>query len=268
VTRGTVLISGAAGGIGLKTVERFLACDYEVLGVDLDDTVTSIDLPGFRGLVADVRDAEALESAVSEHADRAHLRHVVGLAGWTGKHEGKLLDLPPVEAMDVFRDSVDLNLSGQFALIAVALPYLERTAGDRSITLCSSVNALASYGVAAYSAAKAGLIGMMNALSTNLGSRGIRINTVAPGTTRTAHFERDARDVGDPGALERIAGTIPLQRVAEPIDVAEAIECLADRLTFVTGEVLRVDGGQLLAPVSGPALPPWRERLRRRVFGS
>lgn len=268
MSRGTALISGAAGGIGQKTVERFLERDYEVLGIDLDESVASINLSGFRGLVADVRDVEALESAVAQLGDGARLRHVVSLAGWSGDEELELLELPPARAMGVFRDSVDLNLAGHFALLRVALPHLERTSGDRSITLCGSINAFRGYGAAAYSAGKAGLVGMMHALAPPLGRRGIRINLVAPGTTRTEHFQRDAREAGDPGAADRIATEVPLGRVAEASDVAETIESLADQLSFVTDEVIRVDGGQMLAPVSRAPRPRWRGRLRRRVFGS
>jgi NAD(P)-dependent dehydrogenase (short-subunit alcohol dehydrogenase family) len=138
-------------------------------------------------------------------------------------------------------------------LIQAALPRLIAADGDRSITLCSSVNALRGYGAPAYSAAKAGLIGMTHALATPLGKRGIRVNVVAPGTTRTPLVEEEMRRANDPSRLDRKAKEVPLGRVAMPEDVAAAIESLADRMTYVTDEVIKVDGGQLLAgPMDAP----------------
>jgi NAD(P)-dependent dehydrogenase (short-subunit alcohol dehydrogenase family) len=269
VSKGAVLISGAAGGIGVATVDRFLASGYEVAGIDLAPSVEGLRTERYRGRVADVTRPEELAVVLAEILDGLELRHVVCLAGGVLDAERDvLLEPDTTAARAAFDSSLALNLSGQFSLVHSSLPRLNGTDGDRSIVLCSSVNALRGYGMPGYSAAKAGLIGMMHALATPLGHLGIRVNVVAPGTTRTPAIERDIAWAGDPGAADRIPRQIPLGRMAEPRDVATSIEVLADQLTHVTDEVVRVDGGQLLARPDGAPdrrLQRWRRRVGRRL---
>jgi|tagenome__1003787_1003787.scaffolds.fasta_scaffold20738094_2 NAD(P)-dependent dehydrogenase (short-subunit alcohol dehydrogenase family) len=266
---GAVLISGAAGGIGQATVDRFLASGYEVAGLDLSPSVESLRPEPYRGKAADVTDHERLPGEVSEVLEGLQLRHVVSLAGRVVEEERGPVDREYAVALEGFSRSVTLNLVGQFAVVQASLPGLLASDGDRSITLCSSVNALRGFGAPAYSAAKAGLIGMMHALATPLGRRGVRINVVAPGTTRTPLLEEEIRRSGDPGILERKANEIPMGRVGMPADVAAVIEALADRLTYVNDEVIRVDGGQLLAepfdPTLNRRLARWGRGVRRRL---
>src|SRR3954451_15425823 len=241
---------------------------YDVAGIDLAPSVETLRSGSYRGKVADVTEPAQLTAAVDELLENLELRHVVGLAGRVLPDEAgsNWPDVPA--AVGGFSRSVSLNLTGQFALICAALPKLDAADGDRSITLCSSVNALRGFGAPAYSGAKAGLIGMMHALATPLGGLGIRINVVAPGTTRTPLLLEEIALAGDAKLLERKAAEIPLGRVAEPEDVAPAIESAADRLTYVTDEVIKVDGGQLLArPVDPPGrrTDRWRRRIRRRL---
>jgi NAD(P)-dependent dehydrogenase (short-subunit alcohol dehydrogenase family) len=239
MSAGAVLISGAAGGIGAATVDRFLAGGHDVLGIDLVEPKR--DDPRFRSEIADVRDPVAVVAAVGSLAGEGPISHVVGLAGAPLPGELEILHVDPVEAAELFASSLQLNLTGQFNLLRAALPCLTRADGERSITLCSSINALAGFGGPAYSAAKAGLIGMMHAMAEPLGRERIRINVVAPGTTRTpkAEAERGRHE------FERAADTTHLGKVGSADDVAAAIESLTVGLTHVTDQVLRVDGGQL-----------------------
>jgi NAD(P)-dependent dehydrogenase (short-subunit alcohol dehydrogenase family) len=266
VSKGAVLISGAAGGIGIATVDRFLASGYEVAGIDISPTVEGLRPERYRGAVADVTEPGQLASAVDRLLDGLELKHVVGLAGRVVPEEGNILATrDSAAATEAFNSSLSLNLSGQFSLIHAALERLEQAGGDRSITLCSSVNALRGYGMAAYSAAKAGLAGMTHALATPLGAQGIRINVVAPGSTRTPLLASELDRANDPTAMDRKAKEIPLGRIGNPEDVAAVIESLADRLTYVTDEVIKVDGGHLLA--APPDRRPVRmvDRVRHRV---
>jgi NAD(P)-dependent dehydrogenase (short-subunit alcohol dehydrogenase family) len=267
VSKGAVLISGAAGGIGTATVDRFLASGYEVAGLDLSSAVETLRPGRYRGRVADVTKPDELAAALEDLLGDLELRHVVGLAGAALPQERDILLQPdPLAAEQAFSDTISLNLTGQFSLLHASMPRLERADGDRSIVLCSSVNALRGFGMPGYSAAKAGQIGMMHALATPLGRLGMRINVVAPGTTRTPLVEREIG--GDEQTWERWAEEIPLGRVAQPEDVAAAIESLADRLTLVTDEVIRVDGGQVLAQPAGRGpdrVKRWRRRVRHRL---
>ena len=264
MSKGTVLISGAAGGIGSATVDRFLASGYEVAGIDTSPAVETLRPGDYDGKVADVTNPERLLAAVEQLLDGRELRHVVGLAGRVLEDEPESVEADVALAVDGFSRSVALNLTGQFALIQSALPKLSEATGDRSIILCSSVNALRGYGAPAYSAAKAGLIGMTHVLAGLLGRRGIRINVVAPGSTRTPLVEEEMRRAKDHTRLDRAARHIPLGRVAEPDDIAAVIESLADRMTYVSDEVIRIDGGQLLAPPAGSVPSGLRRWLQNR----
>jgi NAD(P)-dependent dehydrogenase (short-subunit alcohol dehydrogenase family) len=266
VSKGAVLISGAAGGIGTATVDRFLASGYEVAGIDISPAVEGLRPERYRGAVADVTEPGQLAAAVDRLLDGLELKHVVGLAGRVVPAEGNILSIrDPGAATEAFDSSLSLNLSAQFTLIHATLEWLGHARGDRSITLCSSVNALRGYGVPAYSAAKAGLTGMMHALATPLGARGIRINVVAPGTTRTPLLESDLANASDPTAMDRKEQEVPLGRIGMPEDVAAVIESLADRMTYVTDEVIKVDGGHLLAQPLDRGPLRIVERVRRGV---
>jgi NAD(P)-dependent dehydrogenase (short-subunit alcohol dehydrogenase family) len=267
VSKGAVLISGAAGGIGQAVVDRLLSSGYEVAGLDLSPAVQALRPPPYRGKVADVTETASLPAAVDEVLDGAELRHVVGLAGRVVEEERGPVVPEFKRAIDGFSRSVALNLTGQFALLQAALPRLLEAEGDRSITLCSSINALAGMGAAGYSSAKAGLTGMTHALSPWLGKHGIRMNVIAPGTTRTPLLEEEIEMAGgDLRLLDRVADQIPLGRIAEPEDVAAVVEALIDRMTFVTDELIRIDGGQLLARPSGQAPSRLRRWLHNRPF--
>ena len=157
-------------------------------------------------------------------------------------------------------------------MICCTFERLADADGDRSITLCSSVSALQGYGSPAYAAAKAGLIGMMNTLSTPFAQRGVRLNIVAPGTIRTPLTEMLTERGGDSAWLDRKGKRVPLGRVGQPDDVAAVIEALADRMTYIAGQTITVDGGHVLTmpPVPGPrtfrsGVQSVRSRVRLRT---
>lgn len=239
-----ILVTGAAGAIGRATVRAFRAAGCRVVGFDTDPAVVeAIPQVDYAGFVVDVRDEGAVAAAVERARARGPLHHVVGIAGGALPDEPPTQDDPVRLGLDVFRDSLELNLTSQFVVLRAALPWLRDGTGDRSVVLTSSWNGLTGCGMPAYSAAKAGLIGMMHALTSPLGAEGIRINVVAPGTIRTPRTERIwAHDTGHWGRLE--AGTA-LGRLGTPDDVAETYLALT-RLTHVTGQVLVVDGGQMV----------------------
>jgi 3-oxoacyl-[acyl-carrier protein] reductase len=239
----TIIVTGDAGAIGSATAQLFLQTGRTVLGVDLVER-DALGADGYHTVMADVADERAVEKALHVLEDLPPLCHVVAIAGGALPEEPTSQDQPWTMDMEVFRDSVERNLVSQFITVKTAYPWLKRSTGaERSITLTSSINALSAQGMPAYSAAKAGLIGMMHGLVGPLGAEGIRVNTVAPGTVRTPRTERIWGHV--PGHFERLAGTTALGRLGEPEDIARAYRALALELTHVTGEVLVVGGGQL-----------------------
>ncbi len=239
-----VVVTGAAGAIGSATARRFHDVGLCVLGLDLSSDVrTVLDSDRYLGKTVDVRDEQGVSEALAEARSLGSLAHVVGIAGGALPSEPHTQHDPAGLDPAEFRESVELNLTSQFVVLRAALPWLRDAPDrDRSITLTSSWNALTGCGMPAYSAAKAGLIGMMHALTGPLGSEGIRINVIAPGTVRTPRTERIWGRVE--GHFERLEAGTALGRLTRPAQVAEVIVATATSLTAVTGQTLVVDSGQ------------------------
>jgi 3-oxoacyl-[acyl-carrier protein] reductase len=204
----------------------------------------SVDLPG-RGAVdgavaieADLGDPAGARNAVAQAADAAgRLDIVVHCAGIT--RDAVLWKLSD----DAWRDVLRVNLDSAFWLLREAAPILRLTGGD-AIVLVSSINAeRGKFGQANYAASKAGLLGLARSAARELGAFGIRVNAIAPGfidTAMTAALPEELRKK----AVEESA----LGRMGSPEDVAAAALFLVSPLSrHVTGQVLRVDGGQLMA---------------------
>lgn len=239
----TVLITGAAGAIGTATAASFLERGFAVLGVDRQAAQTSGRSDKYVHVVADLaheRAPRAVEDALSAMPP---LTHVVGIAGGALPEEPRTQHDLEAVSVDLFRASLEANLTTQFVVLRTAMHRLRAAAGEnRSVTLTSSFNAMSAQGMPAYSAAKAGLIGLMHGSVRPLGALGIRINVVAPGTVRTPRTERIW--AADPGHFERLEAGTAFGQLALPEDVAAAFTALALDLRHVTGQVLTVDGGQ------------------------
>lgn len=236
-----VVVTGAAGAIGRATAAAFVTAGFLVVGLDRDPAVTRV--PGVHGLQVDLTDDEAVLDAVSELRSTGELRHLVQIAGGALPDEPPTADDPFSLSPATFRRSLDVNLTSQFSVLRATVPWFRLTdAPGRSVVLISSWNALSAQGMPAYSAAKAGLIGMMHALVRPLGRDGIRVNVVAPGTIRTPRTERIWAH--DEGHFERLERTTVTGRLGIPEDVARTCLSLATDLTHVCGQVLVVDGGQ------------------------
>jgi NAD(P)-dependent dehydrogenase (short-subunit alcohol dehydrogenase family) len=243
-----VLVTGAAGAIGGATAHAFVAAGFRVVGLDRDPSVTAFGAggeDGFLGIHVDLEDDDAVAAALETAEDAGELVHVVGIAGGALDQEPVTEDDPVLLDPKVFRASIEANLVSPFVVVRAALPWLRRSAApNRSVAFTSSWNALTGVGMPAYSAAKAGLIGMTRALTGPLGAEGIRVNVVAPGTIRTPRTDRIW--AGDEGHFERLTATTAIGRLGTPADVARTFVALAVDLVHVTGQVLVVDGGQTI----------------------
>src|SRR4051794_27636826 len=113
----------------MATVDRFLASDYEVVGIDLSPAAKTLPTQGYRGKVADVTKPEELVGAFDELLHDLELRHVVGLAGAVIPAEKNILERDAAAAAEAFAESISLNLTGQFSLVHTTLPRLEGVDG-------------------------------------------------------------------------------------------------------------------------------------------
>lgn len=250
----TALITGSAGAIGSATAAAFLDDGMQVVGVDrhtltqaedvglVNGTHPLHDRDAYRHVVADVTDDEQVKFAVQQAAGRGQLHHVVAVAGgaWPGETEAS----DPVDAdPQMFRNSVNLNLVAPFVLARAALPALRRADGDRTITFTSSVNALRGMNLFGYSAAKAGLLSLVETMTVAIAPDGIRVNAVAPGTIRTPRTERAWAH--NDRHFEQLADTTALGRLTTADEVAATFLALATQMTAVTGQVIVADAGQI-----------------------
>jgi 3-oxoacyl-[acyl-carrier protein] reductase len=137
---------------------------------------------------------------------------------------------------------LDTNLKGAFALIRAASRPMMRQKGGAIVNLTSVVGEMGNGGQAAYSASKAGLIGLTKSVARELASRNIRCNAVSPGFIATDMTARIP-----PETQSKMTEAIPLARLGTAEDVANAVVFLAsDAASYVTGEVLRVNGGMYM----------------------
>ena len=243
-----VIISGAHGGIGSAAAVAFAQHGFNVLAADIADAPANIfdGLP-IRSIKADVTDESQVADIFTHLGPQDTLAHVIAVAGGLLPLEKAAVDPLDIAPVEVFNDSLKLNLVAPYILLRNSLKLLEQNAaagGTPSVCLISSINAFASYGGPGYSAAKSGLIGLVNQLCGPLGKAGIRINAVAPGTVITDRTRELYAD--NPNHFERLAESTALHRLATPDDIARSILSLTADMTHVTGQTLIVDGGQML----------------------
>ncbi|GGP47536.1 3-oxoacyl-ACP reductase FabG [Streptomyces abikoensis] len=243
------LVTGAARGIGAATAVRLAAEGRAVAVLDLDeaacaDTVEKITAAGGRALAVgcDVSDAAQVDAAVARVA--AELGAPVVLVNNAGVLRDNLLFKMSEDDWDTV---MNVHLRGAFLMARACQKHMVDAGFGRIVNLSSS-SALGNRGQANYAAAKAGLQGFTKTLAKELGKFGVTANAVAPGFIATDMTAATAARVGMSFEdLQAAAATqIPVQRVGEPEDIANAIAFFTgDQAGFVSGQVLYVAGGPL-----------------------
>jgi NAD(P)-dependent dehydrogenase (short-subunit alcohol dehydrogenase family) len=231
----TVVITGAAGGIGSEMVGLFRELGAAIVACDRDGEGLA-RLSAERRVAFDLADNDAVSRAAGDILDGGAVpAAVISNAGVTTAETLAGVD----DAL--FDAELAQNLTGAATFSRAFLPAM-RAAGGGAFVFVSSVNALAHFGNPAYAAAKAGLGAWMRAIATEEGAAGIRANAVAPGSVRTAAWA--ARIAADPGILDDVRGLYPLGRLVTPREVAMAAAFLASPLASgITGVTLNVDAG-------------------------
>ena len=229
----TALVTGASRGIGRAIAAELAGAGAKVVigyrsGKDEAEALAA-ELGG-RAVQADVSSAEEAARLVQEAGD---LDILVNNAGLT--RDGLLARMPD----DDWRTVIETNLSSVFYTCrAVCRPMMKKRAGA-IVNVSSIVGVHGNWGQTNYAASKAGIIGFTKSLARELGSRGVRANVVAPG-----YVQSQLTDVLPEEATAAMLGNTPLGRLGEPTDVAGAVRFLcSDEASFITGDVLLVDGG-------------------------
>jgi 3-oxoacyl-[acyl-carrier protein] reductase len=240
--RRVALVTGASKGIGraaaaaLAADGRMVACAYGTDDAGAKETVRMIEEAGGRAgaYQADVADADAVTGLIGAvAADLGPPVVVVANAG--ANRDGLAVRYPREDWERILR----VNLTGAFVCIQAALPHMMKGRWGRIVAVSSAAALRGNAGQSAYSASKAGLVGMIRSLAKEYGPRGITSNAVCPGFVDT-EMTSTVPDRVRSGYVEEI----PAGRLGTPQETAAAIRFLAsEEASYVNGAVLAVDGG-------------------------
>lgn len=239
------LITGATRGIGKQIAITLakqgynIALNYRKENEELENTKKEIEKIGVQILAVkgDVANFEDCENFVKQVIERfGQIDVLVNNAGIT-----KDMLLIRMKKED-FEQVIDTNLVGTFNVTKNVVPYMMKARSGRIINISSVVGISGNAGQTNYSASKAGIIGFTKSLAKEIASRNILVNAVAPG-----FIETNMTDVLKDDVKQEIAKNIPLKRMGTAQDVANVVKFLAsDDSSYITGQVINVDGGMLM----------------------
>ena len=246
------LVTGAARGIGLAVARRFLAEGWRVALLDieaelLDGAVAALENPDHTlALACDVSDAAAVMAAIDALSRR------FGRLDALVNNAGVAVFAPLMQTTDEdWRRVLAVNLTGPFLCAKAAVPLMRDHGGGAIVNITSISAVRASTLRSAYGTSKAGLAHLTKQLAVELASLGIRVNAVAPGPVDTAM----AKAVHTPEIRADYHDAIPLNRYGLEEELAEAVFFLcSDRSSYITGQILAVDGGFDAAGIGLPTL--------------
>ena len=242
-----VIVTGAASGIGRAVATLFAKAGDRVAVIDrskegLDNTASEIGAAAAFEL--DVSDSAAVSRTV------AQAREALGPVNVLCNVAGVLDDYAPAtETSDeLWQKIIGVNLSGPFYMSRATIPAILESGGGAIVNIASISAFVAGGGGAAYTSSKHGVLGLTRQLAFDYGNKGIRVNAVCPGATRSGMTEYLFTDEGrNPHVDAAIAGT-PAGRWAQPEEIGKLVMWLAsDDASFVHGAAYIVDGGWTIA---------------------
>lgn len=238
----TVIVTGAASGIGRATVDHLQENgEYDrIVALDIDEAITEMFDSPVVPHVVDVANYESVEATVTALEEDGVIEAIancagISQAGWVDE----------ISSADWDR-VIDVNLKGPFNFARAAGPAMYERDRGSIVTVSSGAGQRGSLtGGVHYSASKAGLFGLTRGLAKQLGPA-VRVNCVVPGLIETPLATESG--LWEDGEIAEFESSIPLQRIGQPEEVAESIAfLLGDQSSYVTGSLLTVDGGAQLS---------------------
>lgn len=235
------LVTGGSRGIGKACAIELANAGYDIainyVGNEdaANSTVEEIKAVGVNAIAFkfDVTDKEAVEAGVSAVMEKfGKIDVLVNNAGIT--RDGLFMRM----SAENWEAVINTNLNSAYYVSNPVVKIMMKQRSGAIINMASISGVFGNAGQANYSAAKAGLIGLTKSLAKELGSRNIRVNAVAPGFIKT--------DMTKDLNLQGIEEHIPLKRLGEPSDIAKTVKFLAEDATYITGQVIQVDGGLVI----------------------
>ena len=238
------IVTGGARGLGFGVARRFVDEGATVVIADRDEfaAIEAAAALGATQQVCDVADRASVQHLVDATVARfGRLDVLVANAGITGG--GPFLDL----ADERWNEVIDVNLRGVFLCNQIAgRRFVTQNTGGAIVNITSIMGVRPNPNTAAYCAAKAGVISVTQSAALALAEHGVRVNAIGPGYMET-QMTGPIRE--NPALADNVRGATPLGRFGKPTDIGDAAVFLAsDEASFVTGQVLYVDGGWLLHP--------------------
>ncbi|KAG5659814.1 hypothetical protein KAF25_002373 [Fusarium avenaceum] len=268
----TAVVSGGARGIGRTLTRYFLEQGYRVFVLDIDEEELKYTIEthlksyfeknAVGSAICDLRDTDAIHDKIQEAAEflggRIHL--VINNGGIAAPHWRGGKTVMDRETLAEWRAYIDTNLTAPFAVSQACLPFMKNekdteavtedhhsTAGPSIVNIGSFRAMQSDPNQEGYASAKAGLLGLTHSMAVSLQPFGIRVNLVAPGRIKAAHESKQGDEMGIAWAdlnEEKDVKDHLTNRAGRPLDIAQAVEYLADA-GFVTGQDVIVDGGAM-----------------------
>lgn len=233
----TIVVTGAASGIGLACAQAFAAHGGTVILADVQTDKAQQEADrighGAKAIALDVTDDASIERFATEALAQGEVHILVNVAGW-----GKIQPFMDNDA-DFWERVVDINFLGPVKLCRALLPGMMERRSGRIVNVASDAGRVGSLGETVYSGAKSGVIGFSKGLAREMARYAITVNNVCPGPTDTPLFAKVPEKHRD--AFIR---AIPMRRLARPEEIAHAVLFFAsDGAGYMTGQVVSVSGG-------------------------
>lgn len=238
-----VLITGGDGNIAQEIVKKYLENGSVVIATDIHENTSNSEFlknENYEYYQADVTNIEDLKNVYNKIQEKyGRITHLISAAGRPMPTE---IDGIQSVTFEEIEKSVNLNLTSHIYIVKIFLELLEKEKKDnKTVTLISSINALKTFNLPVYSAAKSGIYGLMKALTKELGRKNIRINVVSPGTVPS----KEELESNGNFYNYRYKDMLALGEFTKQSDIADAVYALTNITKAITGQNIVVDSGQI-----------------------